>query len=152
MCGSNDIVKKDGLYVCQFCGTKYSVEDAKKMMIDGTVNVQGTVKIDKSETVQKNLMNARRTYADEDYEEAEKYYGIVMEELPDNLEAMFFYTCCQLKATRNIGIFKKKANTLTNTIRYIGEQYLGKTKIRRMQNDKENNICLFNYGYNFGAM
>ena len=123
MCGSNDIVKKDGLYVCQFCGTKYSVEDAKKMMIDGTVNVQGTVKIDKSETVQKNLMNARRTYADEDYEEAEKYYGIVMEELPDNLEAMFFYTCCQLKATRNIGIFKKKANTLTNTIRYIGEQY-----------------------------
>ncbi len=30
MCGSNDIVKKDGLYVCQFCGTKYSVEDAKK--------------------------------------------------------------------------------------------------------------------------
>ena len=123
MCGSNDIVKKDGLYVCQFCGTKYSVEDAKKMMIDGTVNVQGTVKIDKSETVQKNLMNTRRTYADEDYEEAEKYYGIVMEELPDNLEAMFFYTCCQLKATRNIGIFKKKANTLTNTIRYIGEQY-----------------------------
>ena len=42
MCGSNDIVKKDGLYVCQFCGTKYSVEDAKKMMIDGTVNVQCT--------------------------------------------------------------------------------------------------------------
>ena len=40
MCGSNDIVKKDGLYVCQFCGTKYSVEDAKKMMIDGTVNTQ----------------------------------------------------------------------------------------------------------------
>ena len=31
-------------------------------------------------------------------------------------------------------------------------QTLGKTKIRRMQNDKENNICLFNYGYNFGAM
>lgn len=123
MCGANDIVKKEGLYVCQFCGTKYSVEDAKKMMIDGTVNVQGTVKIDKSETVQKNLMNARRTYADEDYEEAEKYYGIVREELPDNLEAMFFYTCCQLRATRNIGIFKKKANTLTNTIRYIGEQY-----------------------------
>ena len=39
MCGSNDIVKKDGLYVCQFCGTKYSVEDAKKMMIDGTTTL-----------------------------------------------------------------------------------------------------------------
>ena len=27
-----------------------------------------------------------------------------------------------------------------------------KCKIAAMQNDKENNICLFNYGYNFGAM
>ncbi len=62
----------------------------KKMMIDGTVNVQGTVKIDKSENRSKNLMNARRTYADEDYEEAEKYYGIVREELPDNLESNVF--------------------------------------------------------------
>jgi len=26
MCGGNDIVKENGLYVCQHCGTKYSVE------------------------------------------------------------------------------------------------------------------------------
>lgn len=54
------LLKRTGIYVCQFAGTKYSVEDAKKMMIDGTVNVQGTVKIDKSETVQKNLMNCKK--------------------------------------------------------------------------------------------
>ena len=28
MCNSNDIIKQDGLYTCQNCGTKYSVEDA----------------------------------------------------------------------------------------------------------------------------
>ena len=34
MCGSNDIVKKDGLFVCQFCGVKYLPEEAKKLMAD----------------------------------------------------------------------------------------------------------------------
>lgn len=32
MCGSTELVKQDGVFVCQTCGTKYSVEDAKKMM------------------------------------------------------------------------------------------------------------------------
>ena len=34
MCNSNDIVKQDGYYVCQTCGTKYSVEEARKLMIE----------------------------------------------------------------------------------------------------------------------
>lgn len=32
MFNNNDVVKQDGLYVCQCCGTKHSVEDAKKLM------------------------------------------------------------------------------------------------------------------------
>lgn len=48
MCGSTEIVRQDGLYVCQACGTKYSIEDAKKMMSDDTVSIKGTVKIDNS--------------------------------------------------------------------------------------------------------
>lgn len=48
MCGSNDIVKQDGLYVCQSCGTKYSAEEARKMMSGGTVEVEGTVRIDRA--------------------------------------------------------------------------------------------------------
>lgn len=39
MCGSNDIVKNEGVYVCGSCGTKYTVEEAKKLIIEGTVNV-----------------------------------------------------------------------------------------------------------------
>lgn len=30
MCGSSDLIKQDGLFVCQYCGAKYSVEEAKK--------------------------------------------------------------------------------------------------------------------------
>ena len=31
MCGSTELIKQDGFFVCQTCGTKYSVEEAKKM-------------------------------------------------------------------------------------------------------------------------
>lgn len=32
LCGSTDLVKQDGVFVCQACGAKYSVEAAKEMM------------------------------------------------------------------------------------------------------------------------
>lgn len=41
MCGSNEFIKQDGLYVCQSCGTKYTVEEARKLMIEGPVTVTG---------------------------------------------------------------------------------------------------------------
>ena len=46
MCGGNDVVKQDGLYICQNCGTKYTAEDAKKLMID----ISGSsIKVDEKE-------------------------------------------------------------------------------------------------------
>ena len=77
MCGGTDLIKQDGAFVCQNCGMKYSVEEAKKMMIEGTVDVQGTVKVDNSAFVQKYLSNARRALDKEDWEEVEKYYNMV---------------------------------------------------------------------------
>ena len=55
MCGSTDLMKQDGVFVCQTCGCKYSVEEARKMMVEGTVDIQGTVKVDNSTFVQKYL-------------------------------------------------------------------------------------------------
>ena len=72
MCNSSDIIKQDGFYVCQSCGTKYTVEEAKKLMLEGTVNVEGTVKIDNSPFIEKYLANARRAKEKEDWKEAEK--------------------------------------------------------------------------------
>lgn len=90
MCNSTDLVKQDGVFVCQSCGTKYSVEEAKKMMIDGTVEVQGTVKVDNSSFVQKSLDNARRAKQKQDWEEVEKYYNLVEQNDPKNIEAIFY--------------------------------------------------------------
>lgn len=90
MCGSTELMKQDGVFVCQFCGCKYSVEEARKMMVEGTVDVQGTVKVDNSAFVEKYLANARRAYEKEDWEEVEKYYNMVEQNAPNNMEAVFF--------------------------------------------------------------
>lgn len=49
MCGSTDLMKDGGVFVCQSCGCKYSVEEARRMMVEGTVDVTGTVKVDTSD-------------------------------------------------------------------------------------------------------
>ena len=97
MCGSTDLMKQDGVFVCQTCGMKYSVEEAKKMMIEGTVDIQGTVTVDNTSFVQKYLANARRARQKEDWSETEKYYNMVEQNDPANIEAIFYSTFARVK-------------------------------------------------------
>lgn len=84
MCGSTDLVKDNGIFVCQACGAKYSVEEAKKMMIDGTVDVKGTVKIDKTAEIE-NLYNlAERVLSTSDINKASEYTDKILEIDPNN--------------------------------------------------------------------
>lgn len=87
MCGSNDLLKQDGVFVCQTCGTKYSVEEAKKMMVEGTVEVAGTVKIDNTASIENYLKIAKSAYSSQNQVEAENYANKVIEIAPDNYEA-----------------------------------------------------------------
>lgn len=99
MCGSTDLMKQDGVFVCQSCGTKYSVEEAKRMMVEGTVDIQGTVQVDNSTLVQKYLSNARRARKKEDWAEVEKYYNMVEQNMPENIEAVFYSAYGKLRCT-----------------------------------------------------
>ncbi len=47
LCGNNDLIKQDGMFVCQYCGTKYTIEEAKKLIIDVTspVSITGAVEV-----------------------------------------------------------------------------------------------------------
>ena len=89
LCGSNDVVKQDGLYVCQHCGTKYTVDEAKKLMIEGTVDVRGTVKVDKSNEVYNLLKLAQEAISSVNGEEAYSYANRVLEIEPENAQAWF---------------------------------------------------------------
>ncbi|MGI6264780.1 MAG: hypothetical protein ACOYJY_04855 [Acutalibacteraceae bacterium] len=97
MCGASDLMKQDGVFVCQFCGAKYSVEDAKKMMIDGTVEVAGTVKVDVSEKLKNLYVMARRAKDDNNPELASKYYEMITFENPDDWEAVFYYNLLKVR-------------------------------------------------------
>ena len=84
MCGSADLLKQDGVFVCQNCSTKYSVEEARKMM------VEGTVRIDNSEKIAKYYQLARTAKEEDDSKTAAKYYGLIREEDPESWEAKFY--------------------------------------------------------------
>ena len=71
VCGSSELTKKDGVFVCDYCGTKYSLDEVRKMMIEGTVEVTGTVRIDSSEQNRGKIQLALDAYIDMDYDRAD---------------------------------------------------------------------------------
>ena len=88
MCGCTDIVKQDGVFVCQGCGMKYSAEDAKALFADGNPqNDAGTGKNDKLNNL---FVLARRARDSEDAVNAAKYYDMIQELDPDSWEALFY--------------------------------------------------------------
>lgn len=87
MCGSTDLMKQDGVFVCQSCGMKYSVEEAKKMMIEGTVEVQGTVQIKNTAQLDNLLRLAHSSYDSKNYAQAEEFCNQVIAMDANNYEA-----------------------------------------------------------------
>lgn len=73
MCGSTDLVKQEGVFVCQSCGCKYSVEEAKKMMVEGMVSIDHSGEL---ERYKKLMMDA---YSAGNLDETLKYANKVLE-------------------------------------------------------------------------
>ena len=95
MCGGTDLLKQEGVFVCQSCSTQYSVEEAKKMMIEGTVEVAGTVKVDTSSRLSNLYGLARKANASSNIKQAFNYYEQIAIEDPQNWEPIFYVTYFQ---------------------------------------------------------
>lgn len=115
MCGSTNLLKQDGVFVCQSCGTKYSVEEAKKMMVEGTVAVEGTVKIDTSSELKNLYEIARRAKDMENAENAEKYYDMILVKDPTSWEANFYVVYYRAMSCKIAEIWSA-GNSLVNSI------------------------------------
>lgn len=89
MCGSTNLIKQDGVFVCQSCGTKYSIEEARKMMVEGTVDVKGTVTVDNSGSIANYLMMANNADSAGNNSEAESYCNKIIEITPNHPGAWF---------------------------------------------------------------
>lgn len=121
MCGSQDLIKEGGVFICQACGTKYSVEEAKKMMVegsvsvDGTVSVKGTVKVDKSDELENLYVLARRAKDSDNTENACRYYREIEVKDPNSWEA-YFYLIYFKARTAKIGEIDKECKNIANSI------------------------------------
>lgn len=121
MCGGTDLVKQDGVFVCQNCGTKYSVEEAKKLMVEGavevkgTVDVKGTVSIDNSKDL-KNLYQAARNAREAgDAASAIKQYENISAIDPNSWEAMFYLVILKTNTIKN-GEIENAAISIANCV------------------------------------
>lgn len=109
MCGGTDLIKQDGVFVCQNCGMKYSAEEAKKMM------VEGTVKVDNSEKLKNLYQVARQSRDSNDFENAAKYYDMIMQEDPNSWEAAFYNVYYRAMQTR-IAFIASAATSVENSL------------------------------------
>lgn len=113
LCGSNDLIKKDGVFVCQYCGTKYTVEEARKLLLDGPVEVSGTVKVDNQTQIDNYLSLIISSFDNDNYDDVIKYCEKLIELVPDHAKAKEYR--CKAWAAKAINIYK---SSTINDIRF----------------------------------
>ena len=90
ICGSSNLVKREGLFVCNDCGMKYSLEEIKNMLgsqqqVGSHINTRDT------QDELKNLyMLARRAKNEDNAKNAAKYYDMILVKEPLSWEATFY--------------------------------------------------------------
>ena len=123
LCGSNELVKEGDYFVCKYCGTKYDLEQAKKLIIEGPVDVSGsTIKVDNTTKLDNLYQLARRAKAENNSENGEKYYSQILIEDPNSWEANFYSVYYRAQQCRIIDIANAAAslaNCLPTTISLI---------------------------------
>lgn len=149
MCGSTDLIKQDGVFVCQSCGTKYSIEEAKKMMVEGTVEVTGTIKVDTAAKLNNLYQIARQAKHDGNNEMAAKYYEMILAEDSVSWEAYFYTAYFKALSCKGKDVAREElsmSNCVQTTYCLIRDQ-LGSVSektaaIKQVQNDLSQLVSL----------
>lgn len=86
MCGGQQLTKEDGFFVCQSCGTKYSTEEARKLMVE----IQGSVTVDRSAELANLKTLALRAQKERNIVNAQKYFEQILVLDPNSWDANLF--------------------------------------------------------------
>ena len=114
MCSSNQIRKEDGYYVCLNCGTQYSVEEARKLLVE----IDGEIKIDHSDEITNLYQAARNAYQVSDYPTAIKHYEMLSRLDPDNWEPVFYSSILKTYNIKN-GEISSTAERISESIPHV---------------------------------
>lgn len=117
MCGGKDLIKDGGVFICQSCGCKYSVEEAKKMVLEGTVEVKGKVSVDSSDTLNNFIIRGNQFFENKEYDKAEIYYNKALD-IDANSHAVMNNFLEKAKQLYNDRQFSR-ADTFFNKVLYI---------------------------------
>ena len=90
ICGGTELRKQDGVFVCQSCGCQYTVEEAKKIMVEGVVQVEGTVRVDETNRITNLVSNIKRTFDNQKNSETYTLCSELLRIDPKNPEALIY--------------------------------------------------------------
>ena len=98
LCGSTNFVKQDGMFVCQDCGCKYTVEEARKLMVEvdgpapsATPSAAPAVAPAPNNTQLESLLNmAQISFDSKNYEKAEEFCNQVIAMDNNNYTCIIF--------------------------------------------------------------
>lgn len=91
MCGGTGLVKKDGFYVCQYCGTQYAPEEVEV----STIQAPSTQKPVRSAELENLYELAQKAKSAGEYWKASQYYKQILAEEPGSWEALFYSGYCR---------------------------------------------------------
>ena len=89
VCGSAELTKRDGLFVCDYCGAKYELEEVQKMAISGKTDVSGSIAIDDSTRLRSFVQAAYDACEDLHYDEAKRHAEQALSIDPNNSDSLF---------------------------------------------------------------
>ena len=122
ICGGIGLIKQDGVFVCQTCYTKYSVEEVKRMMSDEFDNSALSIRKESNVELNNLIILAERAFNESNYASAEKYYDDILRIDPNNWKANFFRSYCFTMQSRIINLtsnYSMTVNTAVSTIQML---------------------------------
>ncbi len=138
-CGSTILIRPRATrVVCPSCACEYP-------MIN---DVKGAVQVDNTTFVQEYLAYARRAKEKEDWEESEKYYKMIEQKDPDNIEAIFYSAYCKAKSSLDdADVYKRAAKfkVLQNCISMVAKHY-------KQERRNENKQAILSMGKDLGEL
>lgn len=119
LCGSNEFTKVDGLFQCNHCNTKYTLEEAKKLMVSGTVEV-----VTGNAEKERLIDNAEKLIELKEYHKAISEYKRITYMFPDDYRGWWGsykipFIMFLNNDTNDIGIISSKAHE--NDLMIAGE-------------------------------
>lgn len=154
-CGANLKISENakGELICPYCGGTYLVENAINIVNNEIINNNNfsgaNVVINqnaKDAYIKQYLENARRALSKDDFEEVEKYYNMVEQYDPTNIEAIFFSSYGKVGlAMLDANIFKRRyiCKVFCNNISVIDDNYDVTKSIENQELIKKMNVALF---------